>query len=252
MKFSTCKLCKEQKELKKSHVIPRAVFKTVFKNFNYGCVLDREHNKVINSQDQWSTYLLCADCEHKLNVNYEQYSLNVLRKKDKYSKYQEFQNYVQISNVEQRRLILFIISMLWRALESNHVIFKNLTDLGVSEEIKELLRKCVEGGVLPNTNFFSVKVSKLVNTIEEYRNIDLNFVSNFECKNVDNMRIRFLIMMESFCFEIFLHTNPNDYLIDIGVLRKNKRILKLPLIEAFLMPEFQKSIDSIRKAQMSN
>lgn len=89
MKIDICKLCEKEKELRNSHVIPRAVFKRALEGHNFGRMLNHKHNKVINTQDQWATYLLCAECEHKLNVNYEKYALEVLRDNCKSVKHQK-------------------------------------------------------------------------------------------------------------------------------------------------------------------
>ncbi|MFV4908961.1 hypothetical protein Q5E57_012125 [Acinetobacter baumannii] len=79
MKNGICKLCDLEKELKRSHVIGRAVFKKALKGANHALRFDRQHNKVVKDQDQWATYMLCGECEQKLNKKYEEYSLNVLR-----------------------------------------------------------------------------------------------------------------------------------------------------------------------------
>lgn len=242
MMLGICKLCNEEKELRKSHVIPRAVFKRALKGFNYGRILDHKYNKVINTQDQWATYLLCAGCEHELNVNYEKYALDVLRNNHKGVKHQEKEDFLQIVNVDQNRLILYLISILWRAIESRHEIFNNLDSLNIALSIRELFRVCIKEKTIPSIQFFSIRISKLVTTVKDLQNIELNFISNFVCKADIESRVRFLIIFEGYCFEIFLHTNANDRLKGLGLLRRNKRILKLPRVEAFSIPELNKNL----------
>jgi hypothetical protein len=246
MNLGVCRLCRNEKELKKSHVIPRAVFKKALKGFTYACVLDKEYNKIVKMQDQWATHLLCADCEEHLNISFEQYALNALRNTQKGVKHQEKSDYLQIVNIDQGRIILYVISILWRAIESNHYIFGNIRDLSIGERIKDFLRQCIELRSVPNINLYSVRISKLVTIIPEFKDMELNFITNITCKaEKENQRVRFLFINEGYSFEVFFHTNPGDNLSTIGVLKKNKRILKLPRIDAFSIPELNHSISSM-------
>lgn len=242
MKIGICKLCNNEKELRKSHVIPRSVFKRALKGFIYGRMLDQKSNKVVNVQDQWATYLLCAECESKLNTRYEYYSLGVLRGESIQTKHQEKNDYCQIVDVDQKRLILFVVSILWRALESNHEVFKNLTDLGMAKPIKEILKLCVYDNVLPRPQFFTVKISKLVTTIDEYKDLDLSFISNWSFSVDERGFVKSLLIMDGHSFEIFFHTALESRLTGLGILKANKRILKLPRIEAFSIPELDQSL----------
>ncbi|MDT0130470.1 hypothetical protein FPK48_21345, partial [Acinetobacter baumannii] len=99
MKKGICKLCDLEKELKRSHVIGRAVFKKALNGANYALRLDKQHKKVIKDQDQWATYMLCGDCEHDLNTKYEGYSLDILRNKKKSVKHKKRDNHYEIQGV---------------------------------------------------------------------------------------------------------------------------------------------------------
>lgn len=149
---------------------------------------------------------------------------------------------MQIVNVDQRKIIIYLISILWRAIESDHKKFCNLKKLNIEPVINNLFRESVRSMSMPKNKFFSVRISKLVTQINEFRDMKLNFISNFSVKAVEQGRIRFLIIFESYCFEIFLHTRPTDQLTGLGILKTNKRILKLPYIEAFSIPELQQSL----------
>lgn len=248
MKIGICKLCKNESELRISHVIPRSVFKRALKGATYGVMLDRQYNKVVNTQDQWATYLLCANCEHKLNTRYENYSLSALRSEIKGVKHQEKSDYRQIVNIDQRRLILFVVSILWRALESDHRVFKKLNDVEISEQIKEDLRFSVYNNVLPRGQFLSVRISKLVTTIDEFKDLDLSFITNFSFKVDTRGFVIALIIMDGHSFEIFLHTSPESLLTGLGILKASKRILKIPRIDAFSIPELNQSLMRILEA----
>lgn len=249
MKIGICKLCKNEKQLRNSHVVPRSVFKRALKGFNHGVVLDLKYNKVVNTQDQWATYLLCADCEHKLNIRYEEYSLAALRDEVRGVRHQEKQGYLQIVNINQHRLILFVLSILWRALESDHKVFKKINDLGVSEEVKEHYRSIIYNNILPRPQVFTVRISKLVTVIDEFKDLELNFITNFGFDADTSGFVRSLIIMDGYCFEIFLHTSPSSRLEGLGILKSQKKILKIPRIEAFSIPELKQSLGKMIEAE---
>lgn len=242
MSFGVCRLCKKESELRKSHVIPRSVFKRALKGFTYGLILDQQYNKVVNYQDQWAGYLLCGECESNLSTRYEEYSLGVLRGEQKRVKHQNKSEYLQIVDVDQKKLILFIISILWRAIESDHEVFKNLTDLNEAELIKENLRLCICENILPEQNLFTVRVSKLVTNIEQLKNLELKFITNWSFSADKRGFLRGLLIIDGYCFEVFFPIYSTNRLFGIGVLKENKRILKIPRIEAFSIPELNSSI----------
>lgn len=249
MKLSICRLCDEEKTLRKSHVIPRSVFKKALKGFNHGRIIDRKYNRVINSQDQWATYLLCAECEHHLNRYYEEYSMSVLRNKNKTVSHFEKEQFLQIEHVDQGKLILYVVSILWRALESDHHIFNNLAELNLASSIKELFKNCIKENSLPGNLFFSVRISKLINKMIELEDKEIDFITNFTINAVERKRIRFLAIFDGYCYELFLHSAPNDYLDGFGVLKNRKTILKLPYVEAFSIPELKDCITELMEAK---
>lgn len=239
MKIGVCKLCRQGKNLRDSHVVPRAVFRQMLGGAHYGIMLDSNRNKVIKSQDQWSMHMLCIGCEDKLNKRYEKYSLSVLRGMSKITKIQQKKDYIQIVNVDQKRIILFILSVLWRALESNHEIYNELKKLNVGELIRDTLRQSIFFNLLPKTNFFTIKISNLVTSAKEYESLDLKFISNFSFRADENGFVIFMCLMEGYCFEIFFHTTSNQRLTGLGILKSNKTILKIPRVEAFSIPELR-------------
>lgn len=242
MKIGVCKLCDKAKELKNSHVVGRAVFRKALKGANYGLRFDKKYKKVVKDQDQWATYMLCGDCEYKLNTRYEEYSLGVLRNKIKSVKHKKRNNYFEIQGAHQTKLILYLLSILWRGVESDHTIFEKLKIFDASPLVKQLLKDCLYNEKLYRSDFFNIRISKLVNPIESLQIDDLDFISDFSCKIDENNRVRFLIIFEGYSFEIFFLTDTSRPVSGLGVLKKNKRILKMPYIDVFSIPEFRKSL----------
>lgn len=252
MEKGICKLCDLEKELKRSHVIGRAVFKKALKGANYALRLDKEHNKVIKDQDQWATYMLCGDCEHKLNKKYEDYSLKVLRNKIKSVKHKKRNNYYEIQGVDQKRLMLYLLSIMWRGIESNHEVFNKLKIFDESPVAKNFLKESVKNERIFLTECYDLRISKLVSLVAPFDTMDLDFITDIYCNIDDKQRIRFLTIFEGYSFEFFFLTDKSLFLSGLGVLKKNKSILKMPYIDVFSIPEFRKSLSDMLESQKSN
>ncbi|RZG16722.1 hypothetical protein EXT47_05185 [Pseudoalteromonas sp. CO342X] len=70
-----CKLCKEKKDLKSSHLIPKLLYRYLRKkqgnneNLNGLLILDSKNNKIDVTQRQWQKHIFCHDCEILLSKN---------------------------------------------------------------------------------------------------------------------------------------------------------------------------------------
>ncbi|CAM0619024.1 hypothetical protein [Acinetobacter baumannii] len=196
--------------------------------------------------------MLCGECEHKLNKKYEDYSLNILRNRIKSVKHKKRDNHYEIQGVDQNKLILYLLSIMWRGIESNHEVFKKLKIFDESPLAKNFLKESVKNERVFLTECYDLRISKLVSLIAPFNEMELDFITDIYC-NIDNMqRIRFLTIFEGYCFEFFFLTDKSQSLSGLGVLKKNKRILKMPYIDIFSIPEFQKSLSEMIESQKQN
>ncbi|MGR2922394.1 hypothetical protein [Acinetobacter sp. 1125_18A] len=242
MKFGICKLCDEEKELKNSHVIGRAVFRKALKGSKYTLRFDPNFKKVVKDQDQWASYMLCGECEHKLNSRYETYALDALRNRIKTVKHKEKNEYFEIQGIDQTKLNLYLLSILWRGIESNHEVFEKLNIFNITPMVKKLLKDCINDERIYRSECFNIRISKLVNSIETLKIKEIDFITGFSCNIDEKGRIRFLTIFEGYSFEFFFLTDISQIVTGLGVLKKNKRILKMPYIDVFSIPEFRKSL----------
>ena len=242
MKFGICKLCDEEKELKNSHVIGRAVFRKALKGYNYALRFDPNFKKVVKDQDQWATYMLCGECEHKLNSRYETYALNALRNRVKSVKHKQKNNYFEIQGIDQTRLNLYLLSILWRGIESSHEVFEKLNIFKITPVVKKLLKDCINDERIYSSELFSIRISKLFSSIETLKIEEIDFITDFSCNIDEKRRIRFLTIFEGYSFEIFFYTDISQIVSGLGVLKKNNHSLKMPYIDVFSIPEFNKSL----------
>ncbi|WP_347990050.1 hypothetical protein [Methylomonas sp. AM2-LC] len=88
-----CKLCKETKELKDSHVIPKLIYRYMRKhqdttnNLNGLLTLDSKKKQIDVTQRQWQDKLFCEDCELLLSKNETKFArilhdINLMKKEE--------------------------------------------------------------------------------------------------------------------------------------------------------------------------
>lgn len=114
MQQGFCRLCLRFTELCVSHVIPNSYFKTMKREGNGKAVsftTDRLSH-VEKTQESWAEYLLCKDCEQKIN-RWETPCIDSLRTAQK--KRSDI-----IPGYDYKTFSLCFLSLLWRAAESTH------------------------------------------------------------------------------------------------------------------------------------
>ncbi|HIW22007.1 MAG TPA: hypothetical protein H9887_08335 [Candidatus Dorea intestinavium] len=246
MEKLACKLCGELKELQYSHVIGKSVFRTISQRSgkHYGLLTDPEKNKIIRSTDQWASLMLCEGCESLLNSRYENYSLWVLKNKQKGVKHQDTNACLLIKNVNQIRLMLYVISIFWRAAVSEHNVFKGVV---ISPELSSYLKRCLLGEENINANLFSVRISKLIDKRDHYsEDLLKGVITNLVSRPISNGE-SYIMFFSGFYFEIFIGgLNVTDR-YEFGILKKNKRILRIPYKDIFSIPELLNSFAKTRE-----
>ena len=127
-----CKLCKNDKELRNSHIIPEHIYGSLYndKHKCIGITADGDSKKL---QKGFREQLLCNDCEQFLNDKYEKYFFNFWIKNNTLpSDITSDHLIVQIDNYLKFKLYHF--SILFRASVSSHAFFSGVF-LGAHEEI---------------------------------------------------------------------------------------------------------------------
>jgi len=130
----TCRLCKQNKELIKSHIIPKFFFKYLYpkKRIEGDALWLIDDTRVINKRVRVGPYekLLCKECDNKFGY-YDDYAKQVFidQKPIYYSKTNEA---LLFTKIDHKRLKLFLLSMLWRASVSSLPFFSGV-DLGPYE-----------------------------------------------------------------------------------------------------------------------
>lgn len=126
-----CRLCLQNRQLCNSHVVSEFLYKPLYDptthQFFYSSDKMAKRSKLEKGVRE---YLLCADCEIRLN-RYETYAASLLEDID--SKIEKMGDKILVMGVNYKEFKLFEMSLLWRAGISTRKQFSNV-NLGKHEE----------------------------------------------------------------------------------------------------------------------
>jgi hypothetical protein len=127
MPLGLCKLCKEEKELQRSHYIPSGVYR-LFKGSgkrSNPLVITRRY--VVQTTEQMTDFLLCSRCEQLLNIRGEKWTLARMARRDgfrlrqsvlkcPYGGNDETRFYITCGakDIDHEKLVHLALSVFWR------------------------------------------------------------------------------------------------------------------------------------------
>jgi hypothetical protein len=136
MNVGTCKLCGNEKELIRAHIIPKSFYPADEKGNRMQIVLDgRGHQPSRQLQNgYYDPNLVCRECEDFFNAG-DDYAKRLLldRRSEAVRKTDHDRTYFEYSNVDYTSIKLFFISLLWRAHATTLPSFDKV-DIGVKYE----------------------------------------------------------------------------------------------------------------------
>jgi hypothetical protein len=137
MKFGTCKLCLEIKDLMHSHVFSEFLYEPIYDDAHkYISVSSHPHHKTKPFQIGMREYLLCKECEGQIGV-YENYAANILRQADKYRTSDG--RAIVIPNFNYSSFKLFGLSLIWRSHITSIHMFGEVNLSSHAEKIRKML-----------------------------------------------------------------------------------------------------------------
>ena len=128
-----CALCRKERPLRKSHIIPEFVFKLLYDNkhkFHLLSAIPTKGNAKL--QKGIRKNLLCQECETSFS-KYERYVCGVLTGQENIHSVRKGR-IVTVSGLDYKKFKLFLLSVLWRAGVSTLDFFESVK-LGTHEEI---------------------------------------------------------------------------------------------------------------------
>lgn len=234
-----CQLCCCKTELCNSHAIPDSIFRSLFKKGSGQAVELSSKESVPNrmSQDSWATDLLCSSCEEKLNNNYDQYGLNLLR--GKVGEIKKDSEGVHFSNIDTLKLKSFVLSIFWRGAISKH---ENYRTIDASSQFLELIRSSLVRSSNVSKNSCAVVIQRLTDTKggrfteSNLRELVVSpFPRTYEVRGQLYSSISMIFL--GFYFEFFLSSIRSNHIITKFALGSNKDNYTVPFIEITDIPE---------------
>jgi hypothetical protein len=143
MKFGTCKLCLEDKELIHSHVFSEFLYEPTYdEGHKYISVSSHPHHKTKPFQVGLREYLLCRNCEGKIGA-YEGYAAGILRQTHKYKTSDG--RAIVIPDFDYTSFKLFGLSLIWRCHITSLHMFSEVNLGPHTEQIRKMLHDADPG-----------------------------------------------------------------------------------------------------------
>lgn len=138
-----CRLCQKDEPLKKSHIIPKFLWKPLkIEEGKFFAMPSDSSKSEFKMQDGPSERMLCEDCEQQLG-RYENYVRQVIYNKPEERDYgfriSGGATEIKITGLDYTRFKLFQLSILWRAHASQNHFFRNVRLGPHAEPIRKML-----------------------------------------------------------------------------------------------------------------
>lgn len=230
-----CKLCCTPADLQKSHAIADSIFKRIFRtNSGKAITYSRDGNNITYSNDSWWEHQLCSGCEEHLNIEFEKYSIQVLRGSQGIIKKSE--SGISFFEINLNKVNMFFLSIFWRAANSGHPAYKNV---GMLDSDNEYLRQSLLNKTPIPINRFTVTILRLIDGTKQgiFNKDTLKqiIVSPFRRRHEEskNKNVSTCFVFEGFFIEIFVPSLKIKERNKAGVIHGSKRFLKAPYVNIF-------------------
>lgn len=230
--MQTCKLCRQMKDICKSHAIPNSFFKKIFRpNNGQGILITEDIEDYTKTQDSWAVHQLCKDCEGLLNREYEAYSISLLRENE--GMVVKTAEGVRFNQINANKLYMFFIAILWRAALSDHDYYSKVAFPYQFENknIAEKMRLSIlNNGPFP-VNTVSLKISKIVDSNFGYTELALkDFITAPDFK-IDGGKLCVYFAVEGHFIEIYMPGFSYKDRYRMNIIERTKGTVFFPNLE---------------------
>lgn len=235
-----CKLCLCKGKLCNSHAIPDSLFKTIFRS-NSGKAIELssiDEVPIKYTNDSWATEQLCEACERKLNNNYDEYNLKVLRGKN--VELTTLEDGILFNTIKTQKVYDFIISIIWRASISEHPNYKAIK---LHKKLNEYVRLYLNTSSSISKPQILVRGFKLIDTSkggftkEGLRtHISSPFLRNYSVNEGKSIKVICLVFL-GYMFEVFINSCPEDNSYRHEFIGLDKKKYKFKFQEITNIPE---------------
>ena len=144
-KFGQCRLCHNMRDLQKSHIIPAFFYEPLFSSGHFmGRFSSSFGGRIDAVSDGIKERLLCEECEHFLNREFETYARNMFFGNEPLTVTEE-PTKLYFGGIDYARFKLFLISLFWRMGVATNPFFE-IVKLGPHEpRMREMILNKIPG-----------------------------------------------------------------------------------------------------------
>lgn len=240
--YGSCAFCNEFTILKRSHAIPRSIFKGLLKKIDGGqpIVIKTSESKLMHDSDTWAIQQLCGECEKYFNDNYEKYSIDTLRGKNPDVKVIKTAIGISFNGLDQEKIAKYFLSVYWRAALSIHPSYSSVHIL---EPFNSYIKEILENKIKINNRIINIRMHKLYDECGKINDESVASImlSPFTRKN--DKSIVFCLKLEAFFVEIKIEKLNYKEKMKRGYLLNDKNILFVEYKDIFSVEEIRNNIE---------
>lgn len=230
MTTGICKLCGEEKELQRSHVIGKTFFSQILRNSDKNLATQFEliNKRSIETNDTWFTRLLCSQCERFFNEKYENYSVAILREKRKEVEIIKDSEGINYKNIDVEKLAIFVLSIFWRGVHSEHHAFDDCIN---DPTIESVLKEIIKGKIKVVSSIIKVRIRLFKDSANFLNESMLKQIIIAPFKESIPNGIIYTMTFEGYLVEIYLGNLNISNTIKNGILDVGSSEIYIPYVE---------------------
>lgn len=245
-----CLYCGDIKELQRSHTINKTYFKRLLKSCgdtNAAKEVSLSSNYVKNSNDNWTDFLLCKECESYFNQHFDAYGAKALRGQISSIKIYKTNTFHFYQNIDTTKIILYMLSLYWRGAKSKHTAYDHLI---TNDNFHYNLKLCFQERKW-NYDHINIKISIIYDSFNALDNEGVKQLLTSPFKRIHKKlnAFSFLFIFEGFLIELFFGKLSFSSEKKGNWLKKNSNFIKCQKIDLYDIDEIQVLIGHMFKVK---
>jgi hypothetical protein len=246
-----CRLCNNEADLQRSHIVPNSILKLVKAGESQLYVFEENAKPAYRNVDP-KERLLCIDCEQLLSSNYEQYGATLTRNPKNVVKHKEC---IEFKKFDYKKWYLYYLSILWRSSISSLKEFSCIE----LRDFATILQQCILnntlhlGGDLSLDDFFVITMFRVVDKSSRFEDSAIKNIMLNPMRIDDSGDVLFFFMANGFLVQYRLNKAEIEQLRHNNVRKSDsdrnmqRLVRKLDITEsAFLVDNFNWLIEKVK------
>ncbi len=183
--------------------------------------------------------MLCSTCERFFNEKYENYSVACLREKRNEVEVIKGPDGIKYKNIDAEKIAVFILSIYWRAMHSEHHAFADCINEPVLENVlKEIINDKLK--IVPD--LIKVRIRLFRDSTHKFNEISLKQIIIAPFKEVLANGFKSTLAFEGYLVEIYFSNLKLSNLTDKGFLDIGSNEVYIPYVEILTHRQIRESL----------